>query len=260
MNKKRNLFEEIGGIQNDVKDSSLDADIARIKNSVRDKLDFSDTERKINIMKSKKKFAVIAAAAVLVLGITVFAAGGLVTSWHSSSSSEAEYTSLPTQEQCINDVGYAPVLKDTFENEYKFSEGSVVKNDLRDDSGKSVEKFNSLSLRYKKGDDNVYMSVDKYDSETEDYGDIIGSFDGIDIYYYSYMNKIVPPDYEMTEEDKRAEESGELVFSCGSSEVDVSKVQSVHWEQNGIRYSLMQIGGKLSADEMTEMAKELIAK
>ena len=62
----------------------------------------------------------------------------------------------------------------------------------------------------------------------------------------------------MTDEDKKAEENGELVFSWGSDEVKISEVSSVQWVKDGIQYMLMQIDGKLSENELRDMAADLI--
>ena len=94
----------------------------------------------------------------------------------------------------------------------------------------------------------------------ETVGDAVDTIDGVDILYHSYTNKIVPSDYRMTDEDKKAEANGELVFSYGSSKVEIKEVQSVLWSEDGIHYSLMQIDGKLSANELAEMAKEIIER
>ena len=64
----------------------------------------------------------------------------------------------------------------------------------------------------------------------------------------------------MTKEDKVAEANGELVFSYGSSKVEIVTVQAISFEKDGIRHSLMQINGKLTKDELVEMAKEIINK
>ena len=64
----------------------------------------------------------------------------------------------------------------------------------------------------------------------------------------------------MTDEDKKAEADGELVFSSGSSDVQISEVQSVTWVKDNIQYQLMQMDGALSRDELTEMAEEVISK
>ena len=230
-----------------------------MQNRILKKVKKANYRKEGHYMKSKKKISLIAIAAALVLGITAFATSGMVTTWFSSSSSDAEYKSLPSAEQVKSDIGYEPVLIDTFENGYTFKDGSVIKNNLVDESGNSVEKFKSVSFRYEKNGDRVIFSQDKFNSEQDTEGEIISTVSGTDIYYFSYTNKIVPPDYKMTDEDKKAEENGELVFSYGSSKVEISEVQSVTWRNNGIKYNLMQIDGKLSGDELAGMAEEIIS-
>ena len=211
-------------------------------------------------MKSKKKIALIAVAATLVMGITVFAASGIISQWFSSSSSIPDYKTLPTAEQVVKDIGYEAVIIDEFANGYKFDNGSVVDNVLTDDNGKAVEKFKSVTFRYLKDNDEVLFSQDKVNSQVETSGEVVATVDDVDVYYYSYTNKLVPPDYKMTDEDKKAEETGELVFSYGSSKVEIKEIQSVSWKKDDMSYQLLQIDGKLSADELVEMAEEVIGK
>ena len=229
-----------------------------IQNRILEKAKKANYRKEGHYMKSKKKISLIAIAAALALGVTVFAANGIVTTWFSSSSSNPEYKSLPSAEQVKSDIGYEPVLIDTFENGYTFKDGSVINNNLADESGNSVEKFKSVSFDYEKNGDKVIFSQDKFNSELDTEGEIISTVSGTDIYYFSYTNKIVPPDYKLTDEDKKAEESGELVFSYGSSKVELCDVQSVTWIKNNIQYQLLQIDGRLSADDLVSMAEEII--
>ena len=259
MNKKRNLSQELnvnGCVENAF--GALDISIDKIKDMVNNQIVSASVERKSNTMKSKKKIALIAVAATLALGITVFATSGIISKWYSSSSSDPEYKSLPTEQQCIEDIGYSPTLIETFENGYSFDNGSVLNNNLTDENDNSVEKFKSVMFRYKKDGDKVIFSQDKFNSEIEMSGKVISTFYDIDVYYFNYTSKVVPPDYKLTAEDKKAEANGELVFSYGSSKVEINEVQSVSWKKDGIHYQLMQINGKLSADELAEMAKEII--
>lgn len=259
--KKRNLFEELNiKGQDEYGNGALDIDIQNVKQRVHSAADSACTERKPMIMKSKKKYLAIAAAAVLTLGITAFAANGIIANWFSSSSSEPEYTSLPTAQQVTKDIGYTPVLIDTFENGYAFKNGSVVNNNLTDEDGKSVEKFKSVSFDYEKNGDTVIFAQDKFSPETEPMGDVIGTVNGTAVYYYSYVNKSVPADYKLTEADKKTEADGELVFSYGSPEVKIQTVQSVTWLKGGMQYQMLQIDGKLTAGELFEMAKEALNK
>ena len=279
MSGKRNLFEELN-IEKKEQDLSgpLDVDVQTIRRNVSEKLDAESSEypacliqneRKSVTMKlnainsntrSKKKISVIAAVVVLALGTTVFAASGIISTWYSSSSSDPEYKSLPTAQQVKKDIGYDAVLISEFENGYAFKDGSIVNNDLADEDGNSVEKFKSVSFDYEKNGDTVIFSQDKFNSKIDMDGNVIKTVDGTDIYYYSYTNKIVPADYKMTDEDKKAEADGELVFSSGSSDVQISEVQSVTWVKDNIQYQLMQMDGALSRDELAEMAEEVISK
>ena len=279
MSGKRNLFEELN-IEKKEQDLSgpLDVDVQTIRRNVSEKLDAESSEypacpiqnerksvtMKLNAIKSntrsKKKISVIAAVAVLALGTTVFAASGIISKWYSSSSSDPEYKSLPTAQQVKKDIGYDAVLIGEFENGYAFKDGSIVNNDLADEDGNSVEKFKSVSFDYEKNGDTVIFSQDKFNSKIDMDGNVIKTVDGADIYYYSYTNKIVPADYKMTDEDKKAEADGELVFSSGSSDVQISEVQSVTWVKDNIQYQLMQMDGALSRDELAEMAEEVISK
>ena len=115
-------------------------------------------------------------------------------------------------------------------------------------------------FRYGKGGDKVFFSQDKYNSIIEPSGGVIATIDGIDVYYFNYTNKLVPPGYKFTDEDKKAEANGELVFSYGSSKVEINEVQSVSWTVDDMHYELMQIDGKLSANELADMAAEVIMK
>ena len=261
MNRKNDLFEElnIDKEQNDFC-SPLDIDIRAVKQNVNAKLDSAYTERKSYTMKSKKKISLIAIAATLVLGITVFAASGIISTWFSSSSSTPDYKSLPTAEQVTKDIGYEPVLIDSFENGYAFKDGNIVKNNLKDENGNSVEKFKSVSFDYKKDGDTVIFAQDKVKSKIDISGDVVKNVKGTDIYYYDYTNKLVPPDYKLTDDDKKAKENGELIFSYGSSKVEIKEVQSVTWVKDEMQYQLLQIDGKLTSDELVKMAEEILNK
>ena len=91
-------------------------------------------------------------------------------------------------------------------------------------------------------------------------GDIIATINGTNLYYVHYINKVVSDDYELTEQDKKDQASGKVVFSYdgSASQIEVSQVQSVNWNKDGIQYDLLQIDGQLSADELADMAREVI--
>ena len=214
-------------------------------------------ERTGTVMRSKRIFSIIAIAAVFACLATAFAAGGL-GGWFSGT--EKVYDALPSEEQYIADVGYAPILIESFENGYTYKTGHVMNNEVYDNAGEQTDTFKSAIFSYEKNGDELIFSQDKAQSGISPQGSIVADVDGCKIYYHSYKNMVVPEGYELSEEEKSAENSGKLIFSYGSEEVSEYTVQSVQWSENGVQFMLMQMNGKLSADELVAMAKEAISK
>lgn len=258
MNTERNLYRELNLAQPNNSDSFPVLDTQNIKARVHNCIDSAPTERKIYVMKAKMKYMLAAVVAILALATTALAASGTIAMWNGHSASTPDYTTLPSAQECAEVIDFEPVLMEQFENGYAFESGNVVFNDMTNESGQSVETFNSLELRYEKNGDQVIFSQLKCNTEIEESGSIAANVDDINIYYHGYDNKVVPADYEMTDADKLAEASGALVFSWGSDAVEIIRVQSVGWFKDGIHYSLMQMNGALTPAELTNMAAEII--
>ena len=218
--------------------------------------------RRLEMFKTKKRIVVLAAAVIMALGITAFAATGIISNWYSSSSSIPDYRTLPSAEQVKKDIGYDVILIESFSNGYSFKNGRIVNNKLTDEDNQTIEKFKSVAFCYKKGRDEVEFTQDQYQSDSEKTGEIAETVNGVDIYYYRYVNKIVPPDYQLTEEDKKAEENGELVFSYGSDKVQIITWQHVDWSIGDNQYELFQEVNdrSLAKEEIIAMAKDVIRK
>lgn len=246
--------------RNSYPQSVLDAEVSVICDKVKCHIQSSKNERKICIMTHKTKALLVAVCAMLILGITAFAASGIITTWYSSSSLVDAFYELPESEKLADEIGYEVVLIEEFENGYEFNRGHVVNNRLADDNNNTVEKFKSTTFYYEKDGDRVIYSQDRFESDVPFDGSMVCSENGVDVYYNTFVNKFVPGNYELTEEDKRAEANGELVFSYGASEVGIITVQSVGFEKDGVRHSLMQMDGELTKENLVEMAKEIINK
>ena len=59
-------------------------------------------------------------------------------------------------------------------------------------------------------------------------------------------------------EDKKAEESGELIFSYGSDEVELHQVASVMWRMNDLNCSLLMMDNDIEQSELLTMVQEII--
>lgn len=195
MNKKHNLFKELNiNVPNTTSNGPLDINISNIKSKVNAHITSVSPERKVINMNFKKRISLIAAAAALTLGVTVFAASGIGTIWFGTSSANPQYHTLPTSKQVIKDVEYTPVLIDSFKNGYTFKEGTVANNKLKSDDGHVTDKFKSLSFCYEKNGDELTFSQIKVPSTLSSSGTIVSNINGIDLYYSNYIYKLVPND------------------------------------------------------------------
>lgn len=81
---------------------------------------------------------------------------------------------------------------------------------------------------------------------------------GVVLRYSRMQNKFVPPDYVPTEEEQKLSEEGKLNLAYGSSEIEEMVSSMVQWEDGGITYSLFTFDEAITAEEMFQMAKEVV--
>lgn len=207
----------------------------------------------------KNKVAAILVA-TMALGTTAFAAGK-VFSIVGHSSNIPVYRELPTEDKIQNDFGFTPKLVSKFNNGYEFKNGYSSVNEGFDEAGNSLVENESVSFSYSKGSDKFEVMLNMENvliGEKSENEVVVDTYKDIDLSYIEYANKFVPGDYELTEQDKLDEQSGKYVFSYGSNEIEISTMQYLSWEQDGIYYSFNLIDSDISKDELVEMAHEVI--
>ena len=207
-----------------------------------------------------KKTSLIVAALCIVGSITAVAASGFtMTVAHSFLNEEVKSFEQVAEitEKANMDLKYI----EKFSNGYEFKSAVPVYGNYEDDeTGTSSPQWTDISITYENKDgEDVMMSVSSVlppmseNTSTENYN-------GIEIGYFSYNALFVPPTYELTEEEKALEASGDIVVSYGTDEVEKEFIEYVSWSDNGLNYSLMTQNGSLGSDGLTEMAKEIIDK
>lgn len=227
-------------------------------------------------MSAKKICISVAAACLLVSGITVFAGGAAY--FVAGSSMEAEYTDYRELDKAQKELGYAVDSVERFENGYSFNGMSVdTIGAYTEESGKmySIPAFN---IRYQKDGKKIDLNVNektgddvlsKEPNATRMCGDIELRCD-------EYTDKIVPDSYELTEEDKINEQRDDYnivymsvtvqqketdenyVISPINDEVCIQHRMVVSWEKDGKSYNLAGTDLDMSAEEMLDMAEEIL--
>lgn len=247
LNQKANEIEAKDMLFNQIKASIYEEEQKAMKNQR-----FS--------FKNKKKLLTVLASCVALISITVIG-GTLGKGWISHSM--LRYKTFPDKAVVSQDIGFTPKYVENLPGEFEFYMGHIGESTLVDDTDRPIVETKTLTLGYeqKATGKKVSLSSEKY---PEDYSmldegsTLVATYKDYPIYYYEKMYKFVPEDYELTEEDHKAYEKGEIEISVGSDEVTVEKVQSINWNEGHIRYSIGGNDTGLSVEDFIEMAKTVI--
>lgn len=220
-------------------------------------------EVSISMFKHKKKrMAAIVIAATVVVGGSAFAFGGTAISQIiATCSASADYTSLPSAQQCQRDAGFTPALLQSFDNGFAFKDGVIVHNREQNEDGHTVNKYASLEFDYQKGGETVSLMQDSGAAHEKETGRCAAQKDGVSYYETTKTEKYVSDSYQMTEQDRKEEASGQVEFNVGQSDNGVETVQyhGINWTAGGVHYNLYQMNGSLTTAQMLEMAQQITA-
>ncbi|MEG0326182.1 MAG: hypothetical protein RR324_08630 [Cellulosilyticaceae bacterium] len=269
------------------KSEKLEKDIEKVLGKEADKIEVSPVmfskikaeiiekeERGMNMKKliSKKR---ISKRAGIILGLciatAVVAAPLIQQNSYISMSGAKRYKEFAELEKVVKKIGITPKYLETLPNGFYFEEATLVESYIDDESGKILEgsKKTGVSISYTKDGvtqgDFMSLSIEpitEVDRQVRQQllqvYDSVNVYEGITLNYESMAYKFVPEDYELTEADIKAQEDGDLAISVGSTEVEMSLMKSVLWEDNGLSYILTNSNYDLSEDEMLDIAKAII--
>ena len=228
---------------------------ARIRRNV-----YRQIEREGYFMKKGfMKKTIVTLAAICVLGsITAFAVEKITGITSHTNRNDAVYT----YEQALDlqkTHGPAISFPKEFSNGYAFSSAVPEYYETNDDNGNKVGSGSTLSVIYTKdGNESVTFSAEVELGESETPTEEKTLDNGTTLRFYKTINKFVPVNYELTEEDKKAQEAGHFNLAYGSEKVEIQTSYMVEWDMDGQGYSLFKFGEDLSADELFAMAEEII--
>jgi hypothetical protein len=222
----------------------------------------SEEEMKFNLFGFKKRklsIALLTGCIVLVFSTAVIGAT-MGTSWYGHSGQR--YKTFPSEQKVVKDVGFAPKYTQELPGGFVFYDGHTGESSLEDDAGNLVTQTKNVSFSYKRGAEEERLTLTATQIK-EAYRDdsaisLVDSYNGISLYYYDQDYKFVPTSYELTEEDIKAQEAGELLISEGASEIECKNIQGLSWYEEGIEYMLMGSDFHFTAEELVEMAKAII--
>lgn len=205
---------------------------------------------------SMKKM-VIAIAVIGLLGSTACFAAGKITSQVSQKQGE-RCTDFSKVNDFKDKLGFDVKIKESYQNGFAFKNMNLAESAGLDDDGNTVASYNELWVDYERENETLNVIICKPIPEEPRAAKQTGEYKGIEISYYNDTYKFVPEDYELTPEDIENEKKDDYYISYGSDEVQLNQMSYVNWTDNGIYYGIMGSDTSLSAEDMIQMAEEII--
>lgn len=221
--------------------------------------------RKMKLFSVKK--IVIAAAAVALLGSITAVAAGHIASQVSHSSALDQVRDYDKIGEISRKAGFSFPSLETFSNGFSFRYALPIESGDCDEEGNVINSYKTVGLTYSDGEQEVNFYIDQnFSVPEEDGGDPLGvqpvwsgEKAGIPMTVTQTVYKFVPPDYELTDEDLKIQESGDVVYSYGSDEVITQTAYDCSFVYDGLRYVAMGFDLTLTPEELADMAAELVS-
>lgn len=213
---------------------------------------------------------VLVAAVMMSMVVTVYASDGLHIETLMTGSWGRHYDSYEKLDKAMDQANLQISAKEEFENGYVFEDMQVLKTRALDADGNERLTYKELDIAYKNAEGHR-LSL-KASPEREE---ITGSsaplaesrlIGDITVEYRESHYKFLPSSKEgnLTEEEKLWQQQPGNYISYGSTtnpagfQAHERKITSMIWVKDDIRYILMDIEGKATADTLFSMAEELI--
>ncbi len=250
----------------DLLKARIDREIDKIENDRIKKR--RGSEKEAVIMKFQKRKVALAAAVIVAIGsISCYATGKMTGLMVGSShlTEVSEYSGLAAAEE---KAGFETGMPETFSSGYVFKNVNTGEGKAVDAEGNGIPgtEYIDVFMTYEKDGSEITASImpelkeepaeeaeakAPEASETREIG-------GITVSYYETTMKVVPPDYELTEQDKKDMENSNFTISYGSDQVYVQKVRSIDWKADGKAYNLLDMEGTVDAGTLFSMAQDVI--
>ena len=243
---------------------ALECDSITASRDLKDRIDrqILESQKEAGNMKkfSMKKLVIGVVAGCLLVSGGAFAAGRVV-SLSSHSFLWDAYRSYGEMDKAQAKLGYSVDTVEAFSNGYRFDQMFVNDVNGTDEDGNVIYTYKELGISYEKsGEPSVWLNAAKPVEPSGRTGEpeATRQVEGITLYYDMTTYKFVPPSYELTDEDQVKLERDDFTISYGSSEVQEQTASNVTWVKDGVHYNLSGFDLSLGADEMFDMAEEVM--
>ena len=217
-------------------------------------------------MKTRKTLRIaLFAAAICVLFITsAYAISGTVrgTATHFMKDT-GTYDTLEALPRAEKIAGYPITAPARFTNGYEFKTLNVDGEAAYGDDNEILKEYYTVHVEYERGGTQdlllslapvLALPTEREQPEANESKEI----DGVEVRFSRDHFKFVPPDYEKTEEDLKAEEAGHYYVSFGADEITECDYTFALFTLGDVEYTLFDQSGR-DAEFLYEMASEILA-
>lgn len=200
-------------------------------------------------------------ACILTCTTAVAASGFFGMTGHNILGSET-YSVQEAQEKTEKTLGFAPIIPESFAGEFKFASSYESQWQGTDEAGNPIGEFyDMVTITYENNNkEQLNYIIDEYSLDRDNrLFSATKEINGVTVYYHSYVQKIVPPDYRPTAEDEARQAAGGFNLAYGGDQVEEHVIQSVFWQTADGNYEIMGSDVSLTADELFAMAGEVLA-
>jgi len=224
---------------------------------------------------NKRKVAVVFAVAVMLMGTTVYATGRQIYEYVSQKTIGSESNEYLDLKKKLDDMGIGVSIPNQFESGYAFLKVEDYSTEILDESQMPIDEAGGISIEYwKEYELPIYLNIQKiFDGEAEIGEDTLQSkkIEGKEVFFDSYHIKVVPKDYELTEEDEENINNSKfyiLPVTDKTVEIPGGKIENISEMQvSGITftdgiylYDFLGADVNLTAEQWFEIAEEILEK
>ena len=204
----------------------------------------------------------VAAALIPLLTITAYASDVLNIRTLVSGMTHYTSTQFSDMDKAMDKAGFEMDAKESFSNGFAFEKVYVEDTRGLDENDREVLKYKEVQVNYRNAD-GIRLCLFAH----PDIEEIVDSespvaqtaqIGGVTITYYHDHYKFVPVNYALSEAEKQWEAIPGNHISYGSDAVEETDMCFACWEKDGVRYSLMDSGAKVTPQLLFAMAKELM--
>ena len=221
----------------------------------------SASERNLHMNKKRIITLALAATLILALGATAYAIFGVRSVATHEMPETGEYTSLSELRQVEKTVAYPVTVPEGFSNGYTFSLLTVRGEAVYDENNEVEREFYGVHVNYtKSGSPDRYLDLNPVLGADQTNPTELRTINSVPVRLSLDHYKMVPEDYQETEEDLARKTGGHYYISFGSERILEFDMASASFEIDGVEYMLSDMAAiEGTLDELAQMAAELFA-